>query len=145
MRGTSHSRAADLDFHPAFFAREFGADFGEKYHKDPLNCIEQGFLVQKRLHERYGEFGLGDSSPKLTGLGVSVQPLDFINIAMGGKACYRNDENVWTPEKPLEAIESLDDLKKIPDIDWENNPALLDTWRQIAELQIRDAAGVVGV
>jgi hypothetical protein len=124
-----------MNFHPAFFARKFSVDFGEKYHKDPLYHIEQDFLAQKKLREYYGEFGLGDPSPKLNGLGVSIQPLDFINIALGGKACYRNDESVWTPEKPLEEIETLDDLRQFPDIDWEKNHVLFDTWKQIAELQ----------
>ena len=135
MSRTNHQRTASLSFHPSFFSREFGVDFGEKYHKNPLNHIEQDLVIQKKLHERFGEFNMGDPDPKIHGVGVAIQPLDFVNIALGGKACYQSGESVWTPDKPLSAVESLEDLRKIPDIDWERNEALLDTWRQIGELK----------
>ena len=132
MTTTKHSRVASLDFHPGFHHKHFGADFSELA---PLRRVERDFDIQRKLRERYGDFGMGDPNPELKSLGVAIQPLDFLNIALGGRAVHQKAESVWTPDKPLGTVETLDDLRRVPDIDWESNPAMLDTWRQLDELK----------
>lgn len=126
---------ATLGFHPSYHAKEFGVDYGERFHKDPVYRTEQGHKCAKALYDRFGEYGMGDPEPKATAISVGIQPLDFLNGALGGKMIYNPHESVWTPDKPLEHIETMEDLKKMPDIDWDSNPLYLDYWRQIDEMK----------
>jgi hypothetical protein len=123
-------RKVSLFFHRAYYSREFGIDYGRRYHEDPLYRLEQEQKCSRALHGRFGEYGMGDPDPKISSFSIGVQPLDFLNAALGGKMCHSASESVWTPEKPLSHIETMEDLKKTPDIDWKNNPLYLDIWRQ---------------
>jgi hypothetical protein len=126
---------ATLGFHPSYHAKNFGVDYGEKYHKDPIYRTEQGHKCERALYERFGEYGMGDPAPKVKAISIGIQPLDFLNGALGGRMLYNPHESVWTPDKPLEHIETMEDLEKMPDIDWDNNPVYLDDWRQIDEMK----------
>ena len=126
---------AKIDFHPTYYFQEFNVDFGQEYHQDPLFRIGEDNKCQKALYNRFGEYGLGSKNPKLQEISQGIQPLDFINGALGGKMCYSSEEHVWTPEKPLEHVESVSDLEKIEDIDWENNSVFNDACRQVDEMQ----------
>jgi len=123
-----------FSYHPAYHFRVFGADYGARYHSDPLYRIEQDRKVSIGYYQRFGEFGMGDRDPKPC-LGVSIQPLDFMNAALGGKMEYHADESVWTPDKPLANIQSMADLAKLNDIDWDNHRLFLDLFRQIDEMK----------
>ncbi len=149
MAEEKKERKATLSFHPSYHSRRFGIDYGQKYHEDPFYRTEQANKCSRALHESFGKYGLGDPEPCANGISAGIQPLDFLNAALGGKMCYSKDESVWTPEKPLEHIESMTDLEKIADINWDNNPVYLDQWRQINEmkeaypsLQVRTLQGV---
>ncbi len=100
----SKKKEIQLGFHISYYAREFGIDYGQKYYKDPLYRIEQDHKCAKALHERFGEYGLGNQAPEFTSIDIGIQPRDFINGALGGKMCYSSSEQVWTPEKPLNHI-----------------------------------------
>ncbi|MHC4885694.1 MAG: hypothetical protein ACYTGH_11490, partial [Planctomycetota bacterium] len=105
-----------LDFHPSYHAQNFGVDYGERYHQDPLYRIEQNHRCAQALHERYGEYGLGNPSPAVTSIGMEIQPLDFLNGAWGSVMHYSAEEHVWTTDKPLSHIDSMDALTAMPDI-----------------------------
>jgi hypothetical protein len=128
------TNAINFSYHVAFHARSFGADYGERYHKDPLYRIEQERKIAIGYHKLFGEFGMGDQNPKPC-LGVTIQALDFMNAALGGKMEYHRDENVWTPDKPLSHIQNMADLKRLQDIDWNNHPLFLDLFRQVDEMK----------
>ncbi len=123
-----------FSYHQAYHFRNFGADYGERYHMDPLYRIEQDRKVSIGYYQRFGEFDMGDQDPKPC-LGVSIQPLDFMNAALGGKMEYRMDESVWTPDKPLSNIQNMSDLEKLNDIDWDSHRLFLDLFRQIDEMK----------
>ncbi|MEI7671214.1 MAG: hypothetical protein WCK00_03785 [Deltaproteobacteria bacterium] len=97
------TNAISFSYHPAYHFRVFGADYGERYHSDPLFRIEQDRKVSIGYYQRFGEFGMGDQDPKPC-LGVSIQPLDFMNAALGGKMEYRSDESVWTIFSPAGTV-----------------------------------------
>ena len=123
-----------LSFHPKYAAREFGVDYGERYHLDPLYRIEQERKAALGYHERFGRYGMGDPHPQPF-IGVGIQPLDFMNGALGGRFFYQVDESVWTPDKPLAQINAISDLEKLGDLDWARHPLLLDCYRQTERLQ----------
>lgn len=123
-----------LKFHPKYAAREFGVDYGKRYHLDPLYRVKQERKAALGYHRRFGRYGMGDPNPQ-PDIGVAIQPLDFMNAAMGGRLEYHHDESVWTPDKPLSQVHTLADVEKLGDIDWERHPLYLDLFRQLKQLQ----------
>lgn len=130
MNGT-----AKLSFHPSYYAKKFGIDYGQQYYEDPNYRLEQEQKCTKALHENFGDYGMGDPEPKVLALSVGIQPLDFLNGALGGRMEYGSEETVWTPDKPLEHVETIQDLEAMPEVDWENNPLYLDYLGQINEMK----------
>ncbi|MDP6450066.1 MAG: hypothetical protein QF773_04570, partial [Lentisphaeria bacterium] len=86
------------------------------------------------MFEHFGQFGLGSSDPEPV-LGIGIQPLDFLNHALGGRFVFRPDESVWTPDRPLSHIETVEDIRGMQDIDWETHPDFADLFRQAAILK----------
>jgi len=127
-------KTINISFHGKYAAREFGVDYGERYHLDPLYRLEQDRKAAIGYHQRFGKYGMGDPNPQPS-IGVGIQPLDFMNGAMGGRFHYSPDESVWTPDKPLAHIETMADVERLVDIDWEQNPVYQDLFRQIKVLQ----------
>jgi hypothetical protein len=127
---TALPHGAQLDFHPAYNARTYGIDYGERYHHDPLFRLAQEQQLAIRQHQRFGQYGMGDADPQPV-LGVGVQPLDFMNAALGGRMVFQREESVWTPDRPLEHVDSLDALERLGDIVWEENPLFQDLFRQV--------------
>ena len=123
-----------LDFMPAYSALHFGVVYGREYHEDPLFRIEQDRHRQRQLFERFGRFGLGCSDPEPV-IGVGIQPLDFLNHVLGGRFEFRPNESVWTPDKPLSHIETVDDVRGLGDVDWETHPDFAELFRQVAVLK----------
>ncbi|MHC4874091.1 MAG: uroporphyrinogen decarboxylase family protein [Planctomycetota bacterium] len=126
---------ATLGFHPSYDAKEFGIDYGKEYHENPSYRVEQNHKYQKALHDRFGNYKMGNPDPQLTAINTGIQPLDFLNGAMGSVMNYSSDEHVWTTDKPLAHIETLADLEKMEDIDWDSNPLYLDYLKQSDEMK----------
>lgn len=124
-----NQRKVILGFLPGYAAREFDIDFGARYHADPVYRSSQDKKSAQRFYERFGQYGLGSPQPDDT-KSVGIQPLDFLNNALGGLIEYKKDESPWTPEKPLGHIQRLSDILAMPDIDWDNNPVWQDQLRQ---------------
>ncbi len=141
-------REVTLDFMPAYSALHFGVDFGKSYHEDPVFRVEQEQHRQRQLFERFGEFGLGSCDPAHA-MTIGIQPLDFLNHSLGGRFEYRPDSSVWTPDRPLSHIETVDDVERMKDIEWETHPDFADLFRQAAILKAhfpgQDVSAIQGV
>ena len=122
-----------LSFHPSYSHRQFGADYGRRYHYDPIFRIETDQMVVKGLYRIFGEYGMGDPDPT-PALGVSIQPLDFMNAALGGRMNFKEDASVETPDKPLSEIETISDVQELQDIDWHKNALLQDFFSQVEQM-----------
>lgn len=123
-----------LSFDPKYSACEFGADYGERYYRDPLYRVDQDRKAALGFYARFGRYGMGTPDPK-PDIGVSIQPLDFMNAAFGGRFVYNHDSTVWTPDKPLAHVVSNSDLEKLGDIDWKQHPLFLDLFNQVEKLR----------
>ena len=138
----------ELAFHTSYNSRHFGADYGERYHHDPLYRIETDMKVAKGLYEEFGQNGMGKSAPE-PALGVGIQTLDFMNAAMGGRMIFHKEATVETPDKPLSKIKTFNDIEALDDIHWENSLLLGDAFSQVElmkkaypELPIVEVQGV---
>jgi len=127
---------ATLSFMPAYAAREFDVDYGQRFHSDPLYRIKQIQKAEKGYFNKFGEYGLGNPDPA-PDLSVGIQALDFMNAAMGGRQLFGSEESVWTPDQPLSHIKNMDDAKNLKDISWEDNTCYQDLWRQ-TEILLHD-------
>ena len=123
-----------LNFHLAYNSRHFNADYGQRYHCDPIYRIETDIKVARGLYQEFGEYGMGDPDPK-PALGVGIQPLDFMNAAMGGKILYYCDSAVHTPDRPLERIQTIEDVKRLENINWSEHGMFKDMFEQVAIMQ----------
>ena len=128
-----------LSFHPTYNNRHFDADYGRRYHCDPIYRIETDIRVAKSLYRKFGEYGMGDPDPR-PGLGVSIQPLDFMNVAMGGKMVFKKEASVETPDKPLSWIKTIEDMERLSDIDWSGNPLLQNALSQVEQMKVNPSA-----
>lgn len=128
-----------VDLHPKYYHDLFGSDFGEQSHRDPFLRAREFRRTQQLLHEKYGRYGAifpapAPEDPNVLD-SVSIQPLDFLNAALGGRLEFRCDEAVWTPDRPLKDITTLQDVENLPEIDWDKDPLYCDFLRQFALLQ----------
>lgn len=123
-----------FSFHPAYNSRHFAADYGQRYHCDPMFRIETDIKVAKGLYREFGEYGIGDPDPKPE-LSVGIQPLDFMNAALGGQMIFKSDESVRTPDRPLSNIKCVSQLEKMGDIDWKNHPLFHELFRQVDQMR----------
>ena len=118
------SRRFVCDFHPQFLHVHFQVDMGEAYYMDPEVRKQEIRKGQQGLYERYGHYSAVIPAPvEMPDViaKIGFQPLDFLNAALCGKMEFRPDETVWTPEKPLQNVETMDDVLALPEIDWEQN------------------------
>mgnify|MGYP000932193411 CR=1 FL=1 len=85
------SRQILIDFHPQYLHRHFGADFGRDYHADPLRRRREGIRIQRELRQRFPRyetlFPAVTEQPVPVGEieWIGLQPLDFLNAALGGR------------------------------------------------------------
>lgn len=126
--------SATISFNPTLLHKRFGADYGERYHTDPLYRIDMDARTAKRLHEAYGAYGVGNPDPQPC-MAIGIQPLDFLNIALGGRVIYKETEDCWTPDKPLAHLDSIEAVNAMSDIDWNAVPMLQQYWEQVDILQ----------
>ncbi len=123
-----------LYFHPSYNSRHFGADYGQRYHYDPLYRIETDMKIAKCLYQQFSEYGMGNPDPKPV-LGVGIQPLDFMNAAMGGRMLFKKEATIETPDKPLSGIKTIEDIRKFDNIDWESNFFFQNVFVQIEQMR----------
>lgn len=128
------NNSVNLCFHLAYNSRHFGADYGKKYHSDPVYRVETDMKVAKGLYQQFGKYGMGSADPKPSP-GVGIQPLDFMNGAMGGKMVYKENTSVETPDKPLSGIETIEEVQNLADIDWETSSLLRNCFEQAEKIQ----------
>ncbi len=143
-----------IDFHPQYLHRHCGMDFGRDYHMDPLLRRRETLRQQEALHRRFPRYGTLFPAPPKPDAEVreiewiGVQPLDFLNAALGGRLEFSAEEAVWTPDKPLARIESLDDIAGLPEIDWDTQWLYQNFLRQLETLEALDpgcpSAGIQG-
>ena len=138
------TQKVSVDFHPKFLHDNYGVHFGEAYHADPFLRAREWRRVQQELHNRFGQYGLFPApAAEHAGVldGIGIQPLDFLNAALGGRLEFMPAEAVWTPDKPLSHIETLDDVRALPEIDWETEPLYRNLLAQYEQLRAADPAG----
>ena len=127
-------KRVSLCFHHSYNSRFFGVNYGKRYHYDPIYRIESELKVAAGLYRKFGKYGMGQAEPLPT-LGVGIQPLDFLNAALGGKMVFRKDEAVQTPEKPLSNIRKISELEKLGDILWQDHPLFEDLFKQVEQMK----------
>lgn len=54
----------DITFHPTWWHKNAGIDFNRQFFYDPDYRLEADIHMRKCLHEKFGEFGLGEKNPK---------------------------------------------------------------------------------
>ena len=117
------SRQILVDFHPQYLHRFCGADFGRGYHLDSELRRRETERIREALYQRFGEYAtlFPAPEPERTAIEwIGFQPLDFLNAALGGRLEFSAEKAVWTPDKPLAYVRTLEDVKRLPEIDWEN-------------------------
>lgn len=127
-----------FDPHPKFNHRFFGVDYGERYHRDPEFRSAELLRVsreQKDLYHRFQSVVMPDFEDAHTLPPLGIQPLDFLNIALGAKPEYSAEEMVWTTQRPFENIESVRDVQNLPEIDWSTSAVCLDAIKQFEEVK----------
>ncbi|MBW2009491.1 MAG: hypothetical protein JRJ16_15945 [Deltaproteobacteria bacterium] len=53
-----------VGFYPDWFNENYGISFDRKYYFDPETRVEARMEIERSLHERFGEFGLGSPNPE---------------------------------------------------------------------------------
>ncbi len=101
-----------VGFYPDWFNKHYGISFGKEYYFDPEVRIEARMEMDKRLHERFGDVGLGSPKPEpkpLITFGMVMLPSIF-----GCEIIYKDDALPWA--MPLNL--SNDEIMKleVPDI-----------------------------
>ena len=105
-----------VGFYPDWFWDHYGVSFNRNYYFNPETRIEARMEIDKRLHERFGDVGLGDPDPKpkpLITFGMVMLPAIF-----GCEIVYKDDALPWA--MPLNLSEDEVMRLQVPD--------LLNTW-----------------
>ena len=105
-----------VGFYPDWFWSHYAISFDRKYYFDPETRVEARMEMDKRLHERFGDVGLGDPNPKPTPIvtaGMITLPAVF-----GCEIVYQDDAIPWAV--PLNLSE--DEVRKL------EVPDLLSSW-----------------
>lgn len=128
-----------LDPHPKFNHRFFGMDYGETYHRDPIYRARELERLQREQFECYHRYTAVVPARSFrethTLPAVGIQPLDFLNAALGGRLLYSADEAVWTLDHPLSHIDGMADVEKLPELDWPNVPIFQEYCAQFDTLR----------
>lgn len=101
-----------VGFYPDWFYTHYGISFDKKYYFDPETRIEARMETDKRLHERFGDVGLGDPDPKpkpLITFGMVMLPAIF-----GCEIVFKDDALPWAI--PLNLSEDEVMKLEVPDI-----------------------------
>lgn len=53
----------EICYHPSWWHKTAGIDFSEPFWYDPKVRMEADMVMQRILHEKFGEFGLGQANP----------------------------------------------------------------------------------
>ena len=101
-----------VGFYPDWFYTHYGISFDKKYYFDPETRIEARMEIEKRLHERFGDVGLGDPNPKpkpVITFGMVMLPAVF-----GCEIIFKGAALPWA--MPLNLSEDEVMKLKVPDI-----------------------------
>jgi len=112
MQGEDHV-PLQTGFYPDWFHKHYGISFGREYYFDPEVRIEARMAMDKALHERFGDVGLGDPNPRpkpVITAGMITLPAVF-----GCEVVYEDEALPWA--MPLNLPD--DDVMKleVPDIE----------------------------
>ncbi len=80
-------------FYPDWWHKQYGISFDKKYYFDPETRIDARMAMDKALHKRFGDVGLGDPNPKpkpIVTAGMITLPAVF-----GCEIVYKDDAIPW--------------------------------------------------
>jgi len=118
-----------VGFYPDWFYTHYGISFDKKYYFDPETRIEARMEIDKRLHERFADVGLGDPNPQpkpLITFGMVMLPAVF-----GCEIIFKEDALPWA--MPLNLSE--DEVMKLEVPDIFNSYPMADMIKQIDYLK----------
>jgi len=101
-----------VGFYPDWWYKQYGISFDRKYYFDPETRIEARMAMDKALHERFGDVGLGDPNPKpkpIITAGMVTLPAIF-----GCEIVYQDDAIPWAV--PLNLSEDEVMKLEVPDL-----------------------------
>ena len=128
---------AQPTFSEAWFHRNYGLTFGERYYSDPVMRTEQDREAMRLLHDRFGSAGIGELDPKarpnLEICGHRLPPALF-----GCEIFFQDDQ---APSSRHLSIESAQQVAAIPRPDLQTNRWAAEFRRQGSLLE--DAYGRV--
>jgi len=105
-----------VGFYPDWWHKHYGVSFDKKYYFDPETRIEARMAMDRALHERFGDVGLGDPNPKpkpLITAGMVTLPAIF-----GCEVVFEDEALPWA--MPMNLSEDKVMKLEVPDI--------LNTW-----------------
>jgi len=118
-----------VGFYPDWFHKHYGISFDEKYYFDPETRVEARMEIEKRLHERFGDVGLGNPTPEpkpLITFGMVMLPAIF-----GCELVFEKGALPWA--MPLNLSEEEVMKLEVPDIF--NTAPMTDMVKQIDYLR----------
>jgi len=118
-----------VGFYPDWFYTQYGISFGREYYFDPENRVAARMEIDRRLHERFGDVGLGSPNPQpkpLITFGMVMLPSIF-----GCEIVYKEDALPWA--MPLNLSENEVMRLEVPDIF--NSYPMTEMIRQIEYLK----------
>jgi uroporphyrinogen-III decarboxylase len=111
MTATDHIPLG-VGFYPDWWHKHYGISFDKKYYFDPKTRIEARLAMDKALHERFGDVGMGNRDPKprpVITAGMVTLPAVF-----GCEIVYQDDALPWA--MPLNLSEDEVMKLQVPDI-----------------------------
>lgn len=118
-----------VGFYPDWWHKHYGISFGRRYYYDPEYRVGARMEMDRRLHERFGDVGLGNPNPKpkpLITFGMVMLPAVF-----GCEIVYEDEALPWAMPMNL----SDDQVMKLTVPDIFNTPPMTDVIRQIESLK----------
>lgn len=118
-----------VGFYPDWFYTNYGISFGRDYYFDPETRIRARMVIEKCLHERFGDVGLGNPNPgpkPLITFGMVMLPAVF-----GCEIVFKDDALPWA--MPLNLSEKEIMKLKVPDLF--HTPPMSDMIKQIEYLR----------
>ncbi len=118
-----------VGFYPDWFYNHYGISFDKKYYFDPETRVEARLAMDKALHERFGDVGLGDPDPApkpLITFGMVMLPAVF-----GCEIVFEKDALPWAMPMNL----SRDKVMKLEVPDIHNTSPMKEMIKQIEYLQ----------
>jgi methanogenic corrinoid protein MtbC1/uroporphyrinogen-III decarboxylase len=112
MTGNNQHIRLGVGFYPDWFYKHYGISFDRKYYFDPETRVEARMEIDRRLHERFGDVGLGEPNPKprpMITFGMVMLPAVF-----GCEVIFKEDALPWAMPLNLSADEVM--KLEVPDI-----------------------------